>query len=163
VACGFVEPKIAVSSATDASPAAFASDAAASAPFVPVELRVHPLTAITRSTRAADDEATVHIELLDRWGDTVKALGQLKIEIRVEAPGFGGAGASKSASRSWDIDLGNPEENSRRFDRVTRTYRLRVKGAPRWDPARQRASLIATYTLPSGVVLSDTRDLSTSP
>lgn len=152
--CGFIEPKVATRPGAGISGAGVS----ATAPFEPVELRVHPLTEIRRSPeRPAGDEATVHLELLDAWGDTVKALGRLTLEMRIEAPGFAGAGAGQT--QVWELNLTDPAVNSQRFDRVTRTYRIRVRGAPRWDPARQRARLIATMTLPSGATLQGERVL----
>lgn len=126
-------------------------------PFAPVELRIHPLTMVQPA--GPSGELLAHIELLDRYGDTVKALGVLTLELAVQAPGFT-SDARPAQSRRWEVDLRDPAASSRRFDRVTRTYRFRLEGAPRWDPARQRATLTAVFTTLDGGILRASSPLS---
>ncbi|RMD63382.1 MAG: hypothetical protein D6824_05385 [Planctomycetota bacterium] len=149
-ACQVVpQPKIA-SADTDDAPCPDAGD-----PFAPVELRIHPLTAVNDRR-----ELLAHIELLDRYGDTVKGLGTLTLELAVQAPGFSTDARPRHTQR-WEVDLRDPAASSRRFDRVTRTYRFRLQGAPRWDTARQRALLTAVFTTLDGHTLRATSPLPT--
>lgn len=100
--------------------------------FRPARIRIHPLT---RLDRGADrpTRLIVHIELLDRWGLPVRALGTLRLIARFDAPqtariaesipGFTGVAG-------WTIDMTDPDANATRFyDRVTRTYRIPLSHA----------------------------------
>lgn len=100
-------------------------------PFAPVAVRVHPLTHVDTAGVPADQSVLVlHVELKDRFGDTVKGLGKLKVQLY--RPGSGTAPGLEKQELSWEVpDLANPEINASRFDQATRTYRLPLK-APRW-------------------------------
>ena len=62
----------------------------------------------------------LHLELVDRFGDRVKAAGRLGARLFV--------GATERVS--WDLDLRAPETNSSYFDPATGTYRVRLTGLP---------------------------------
>lgn len=107
--------------------------------FAPARLRVHPLTHV----EPAGDGASIlvlHVELRDRFGDNVKGLGLLRVELLGPE-----AGTSATLTRTrveWDVaDMGDPATNSRRFDTATRTYRVPLE-APAWvgQWARDRAT-----------------------
>lgn len=102
--------------------------------FAPATMRIHPLTHIEKGpqTGPAAGQATVvlHVELKDRFGDSVKGLGSLRLELF--KPGAGVSPGIESQALTWDVnDLGEPEGNSRRFDQSTRTYRIPLV-APAW-------------------------------
>lgn len=102
--------------------------------FSPSSMRVHPLTHVEKGPQAglAADQCTVvlHLELKDRFGDAVKGLGTLRVEMF--RPGAGVSPGIESQALSWDVaDLAEPEGNSRRFDQSTRTYRIPLV-APAW-------------------------------
>ncbi len=97
-------------------------------PFVPVGITVHPLT---RLVSQAEGQWTIdaHIEFRDAAGDEVKATGRLVLELYREM----GAVMEKSGRQrilQWATDLSDLRENSRAFDRVTRTYRFELSGIP---------------------------------
>lgn len=96
--------------------------------FAPTSARVHPLTRVVTDQRgrAAID---LHVELTDRWGDTVKSTGKLRLELFRVAPGVD---ASRQRERTWEIDLSNLSRNAELFDPATRTYRVRLEEAPGW-------------------------------
>ncbi len=149
-------------------------------PFAPTTMRIHPLTHLDArsSPRRGAGEANatlgaasdggrggggggvtsagggdvlmLHVELTDAYGDTVKGLGKLAVQLYRRTPGSesgagggGGAGSSPGSAAGsgplsetqdsrWDIaELAEPDGNAKRFDPATRTYRLQLK-APDW-------------------------------
>jgi hypothetical protein len=128
-------------------------------PFAPRSLRVHPLTHVDVPDPLGDGTLILHVELRDRFGDSVKGVGQLSVEL---ASTGGGAGFAAPESRvKWDItDIADPQTSSRRFDPATRTYRVPLK-SPAWvsrwlsDESERRGgpehlTLRATFTPTAG-------------
>lgn len=96
-------------------------------PFRPAAMRVHPLT--HTETRADDQPVMVlHIELKDPWGDTVKGIGQVQVQLR-QATATSTIG---DRGTRWDIDLREIQENIAYFDSATRTYRIVLGELPDW-------------------------------
>lgn len=98
-------------------------------PFVPASMVIHPLTRV-------DIDASgrlwlyCHVEFRDSWGDTVKAAGQLTIELyKPSGPRAGGLGRQELV---WKIDISDLERNASLYDPATRTYRLPLENPPRW-------------------------------
>ncbi|MDF1808924.1 MAG: hypothetical protein P1U42_04435 [Phycisphaerales bacterium] len=106
-------------------------------PFRPAVMRVHPLT---HTEMSSDDDPVMilHVEFRDPWGDTVKGVGQLQVQLRQ------GDTAREVGVRGtrWDIDLREIETNVSYFDSATRTYRIVVGGLPEWlnNSVRDRES-----------------------
>jgi hypothetical protein len=106
----------------------------ASYPFAPTGLRVHPLTHIDpgwerEGQSPANAQLVLHFELLDRYGDSVKGLGTVHVEVY--RPGAAVPG-TETQDLAWDVDgMNTPEANTRRFDMATRTYRIPLV-APTW-------------------------------
>lgn len=97
-------------------------------PFRPATLRIHPLTHADRT--ATPTRLILHLEFQDRYGDSVKALGKLRIEMGEE-----GAIGANVRQTAWAIpELAEPEENVKRFETATRTYRI-ILNAPAWVTA----------------------------
>ncbi|MBK9188073.1 MAG: hypothetical protein IPM33_03860 [Phycisphaerales bacterium] len=107
--------------------------APASEPFAAVTIRVHPLThAEGPSAGQPPDRGLIvlHYELKDRYGDVVKSIGKLRVQMY--KPGGAGASGVERQELAWEVaDLADPDENSRRYDRTTRTYRIPLI-APAW-------------------------------
>jgi hypothetical protein len=82
----------------------------ASWPFVPVKIRVHPLTRIS-ARPAPDRRLELHVECLDGEGDSVRTIGTLAVQLGDAPP-------------PPDQDLSRLAVNAALWDRVTRTYRL---------------------------------------
>ncbi len=108
--------------------------------FTPEAIRIHPLTHIEAAPpaeesgdrRAGGDASMLilHLEVTDGWSDTIKAMGSLRVDLF--RPGAGVSPGIETQTLAWDVtDLMDPETNSRRFDRATRTYRLPLRG-PAW-------------------------------
>lgn len=102
-------------------------------PFEPVVARVHPLTHVdARSPGVAADKCllVLHLELRDQFGDAVKGVGDLKVELY--KPGPGTSPGMETQSLVWEVPaFAEAETNSARFDPATRTYRLPLV-ADRW-------------------------------
>ena len=96
-------------------------------PFRPAVMRVHPLTH-TELDAQGEPVMILHVELKDPWGDTVKGVGQLQVQLRK------GSSTSVVGDRGtrWDIDLRDIETNVSYFDSATRTYRIVIGGLPKW-------------------------------
>jgi len=121
----------------------------AGGPFAPVTLRIHPLTHIDpgpilpRGAVADDCTIVLHVELKDRFGDAVKGLG--RVSVQLYRPGEGVTPGIETQALVWEIpEMTDPEANSARFDQTVRTYRVPLV-APRWvadhvAPARPDAT-----------------------
>lgn len=118
-------------------------------PFRPVQLRIHPLTRLIPASEDHPPAIETHIELLDRWGHPVKALGELRLELRFDA--------DAAPARRWKVDLRNPEVNAaERYDVSTRTYRLRLVDAPESLTPESRATIRAAFRTLDDRTLTDT-------
>jgi hypothetical protein len=112
-----------------------ANDVIVAYPFAPTALRIHPLTHVESGWERAGaaperSQLILHLELLDRYGDSVKGLGVLKVELFRPAATAGPG--MESQDLSWDVPgMELPEANTRRFDMATRTYRVPLV-APTW-------------------------------
>jgi|GEM_PF-1076574 len=104
-------------------------------PFRPAVMRVHPLTH-TEMSSDGDPVMILHVEFRDPWGDTVKGIGQLQVQLR-EGDSTREVGVRGTR---WDIDLRKIETNVSYFDSATRTYRMVIGGLPKWlgDTVRDR-------------------------
>lgn len=100
--------------------------------FAPVGLRIHPLTHVDASAPGVPPDKcllVLHLELRDRFGDTVKGVGRLHVELL--KPGAGMAPGIETQAMTWEVAaFADPEPNSRRFDPSTRTYRLPLLADP---------------------------------
>lgn len=103
--------------------------AALTNPFSPVSMEIHPLTRIDRDA-AGDLWIICHIEMRDVWGDPVKGVGQLQIQLyRPIGARLSGHGVQEL---TWDVDLSDLERNAAHYDGATRTYRLPLREPPSW-------------------------------
>lgn len=94
--------------------------------FGPRSVEVHPLTRIVRDPETGAASIEVHLELLDQWGGSVRGFVRGAVSLYREA----GPAEGASQLKRWNIDLTNLEENVEGYDRVTRTYRMRLVGVP---------------------------------
>ncbi len=100
-------------------------------PFVPDSIRVHPLTRAVRGDGKVGGGGwliVLHVEVADAWGDPVKALGSLRIELTDETSGQSGG----DQRLVWPIDLSEPGANSAAYDPVTGAYRIQLAGLEGW-------------------------------
>ncbi len=118
-------------------------------PFAPASMRVYPLTHIEAS---GEDEArlVLHLELRDAWGDTVKGVGRLQVQL-LRGGDMGGGGRDE---RMWEVDMRDPEANALYYDPATRTYRVQLRDLPAWVAEQSRARsgqvrVLAVLTTPA--------------
>lgn len=97
--------------------------------FAPEAVRVFPLTHLGRD-ESGEPAIVCHIELRDRWGDSVKALGPLQVQLYRQAGGVDGGSAVQILK--WDVALEDERENAASYDPATQTYRLVLVGLPGW-------------------------------
>lgn len=121
-------------------------------PFAPSSLRVYPLTHLERGD---DNKGRIicHIELKDRWGDSSKGVGALRIALY--GPGTGQPGAASIQLAKWEVNLSDLTRNTALFDPATRTYRIQLTGVPEWV-ARLAIGGEAAKGLAPGVTLQAT-------
>lgn len=120
--------------------------------FEPVSILVHPLTRFVPGERGVG-RIDAHVELRDAEGDDVKGAGRLTLELYRETGPVTGMGAREQLLR-WETDMSDPKENSRAFDRVTRTYRFELAGVPAEAGDDRALMLRAVLRLPTGGLLS---------
>lgn len=102
----------------------FAGTPAGQEAFSPVVMRVHPLTHV--EVRDGSAVLIAHVELKDRYGDTVKGLGRLSLSLSRPA------GGGEARELAWEVEeMQDADRNARLFDAATRTYRLQL-GVPAW-------------------------------
>ncbi len=107
-------------------------------PFAPATMRVFPLT----NVEVGDDgvaRIVLHLELRDRWGDTTKATGGLRVRLYRSVEGVSGP-AGERQELVWDVDLNDLGLNAALFDPATRTYRIVLGELPGWAAERARGS-----------------------
>jgi len=106
--------------------------------ILPARLRVHPLTRLSREARADSPQdpnpvwqIALHAELRDSFGQVVKGLGRLRVELY--RPTSSTSGGPESQDSVWNVDLRDPGENAKVFDDlVTRTYTVYLASLPAW-------------------------------
>lgn len=105
-------------------------------PFAAQTLQIHPLTQIDPNPRMPDGtpdprpRILLHLELKDRYGDTVKALGTFHAELFKSDGGL--AQSMEERVMDWtEQAFLDPVSNTGRFDPATRTYRIALTG-PAW-------------------------------
>lgn len=121
-------------------------------PFAPETLRIHPLTRFITDPVEGDPRIDAHFELFDANRDPVKALGLVSFQLYRDDATSG----SPIQLERWQVDLTDPAANAEPYDRVTRTYRLSLRGVPESITQSTRLLLLAQFTTPEGRTLSAT-------
>lgn len=128
-------------------------------PFDATSLRILPLTHVDEVSgrRGVASVLVLHVELKDRYGDTVKGLGKMTAMLYRWASAEEGGVATQEAR--WEIaGMDDPDENAALFDPATRSYRVQLE-APGWfegaRAAGARLVVRVTMDLGGGRVLSD--------
>jgi hypothetical protein len=130
---------------------------------------IHPLTRVGVDS-AGRPAIMLHLEVLDRFGQSIKALGEL--EVRLLARGGLSddrdqvADLASGTAERWLVDLREARDNARAFDdRVTRTYTIPLGGPPAWVvawskeplPSDARASARTGPQLQAAMLVEDER------
>ncbi len=113
-------------------------------------LRIYPSTRFIKEKDTSLLEA--RIELLDEMGDSIKASGQLRFELR-------GAGQRPGVEEgrllySWDITIATLDDQRRYYDPITRSYLLRLRLSNAAITQRQ-VVLRVTFQPVDGVRMTD--------
>lgn len=144
---------------SDQTPWELGTAAGARSPFAPREMRITPLTHVenrageaTSARPSAVEPRTLivlHLEFVDRWYDTCKAIG--KVELELYRPGGGLNPGVDVRTARWEIDLTNLDRNAEWFDPVTRTYRVQLDVPADIDRTKSWSLRVrAAYTPASG-------------
>ncbi len=120
-------------------------------PFQPRDLVIHPLTRYVADPPVGGPRVETHVELLDEFGHPVKVLGTLDFQLYRDAAGGQIAGEQL---RRWEVDLSEPAANADAYDRVTRTYRVSLTGAPAIGGRPTALVLLAQFETLEGMVLT---------
>jgi hypothetical protein len=95
-------------------------------PFVPVSIRIHPIS--QAQVDGKGPRIVCHVECRDVTGETTKAVGTLRVEVlepmRTVEPGM------EQVAAAWVTDLNDLENNAKLYDAATRTYRLSLRQLP---------------------------------
>lgn len=100
--------------------------------FAPRTMRIHPLTHIDAITDKGGTHPVLvlHVELKDRYGDTVKWLGAM--QVTMSRPVVGMTPGLETQELRWDVrEFHVADTNAAYFDPTTRTYRI-VLETPEW-------------------------------
>jgi len=101
---------------------------------------IHPLTRVGLDS-VGKPALVLHMEVKDRFGQTIKSLGRLRVELYRPTSemmagsneGEGSTAGVQKKDRTWEIDLTDPLANSQRFDDlITRTYTIFMADPPGW-------------------------------
>jgi hypothetical protein len=126
-----------------------AEHASGLAAFAPATINVHRLTRLVREKEGATT-IQAHVELLDRWGDSVKWPGKLVFELYQDTSGGTGVAGGPEQINVWALDLTDAEANAKAYDRVTRTYRATLTDVGLAQRSRQRLTLRVGFNPPDG-------------
>jgi hypothetical protein len=96
--------------------------------FAPQTIRIHPLTHVdaVADKGGARSVIVLHLELKDRYGDTVKWLGATQVTL--SKPVVGMTPGLETQELRWDVPgMTQPDGNASHFDPTTRTYRISLE------------------------------------
>jgi hypothetical protein len=124
-------------------------------PFAARELRIHPLTRVIDDPAAGARSIEAHIELLDRFGHPVKALGQFNFTLYRGDAGGSTADPLEQLKR-WSVDLSDPGGNSAVYDIVTRTYQIILTDVPGSPGSERGFELVVRFTSEENITVSST-------
>jgi len=118
-------------------------------PFVPMQMRVHPFTAVEVDRGDEGVRLEARIEMLDRLGDVTKAVGDYRFELYQMERDFYENPAEGKLLYQWSAPMTTLEQNRRHWDSITRTYlfKLQMDQLPRVDG---RLVLVTNFTDPGG-------------
>lgn len=100
-------------------------------PYKPVEISIHPLSRYWISP-SGEKEIEARIEFLDRDEYPTRGIGRLELSLK---------DMDGNNVESWILPLSNFETNKSHFDRITRTYLVRLSLPNQDVPARARLTV----------------------
>jgi hypothetical protein len=125
--------------------------------FMPVKMRLHPLSRIV--TTAANPTLEARLELTDQFGDIGKGVGTIDFKLFTYStlmPNHQGSTISQ-----WHFDLSTPTANHDHWDAITRTYLFKLPLTPASLNNIGHVQLTANLTLPDGTNIMEDLTLPT--
>ena len=113
-------------------------------PYKAEEIAIHPLSRYWVAPNGTK-EIEARIEFLDRDGFPTRAIGRLELNLK---------DLEGRSMESWILPLSNFETNKAHFDRITRTYLVRLSLPNQSVPSKSR--LLVDLICPDGRTLSAT-------
>lgn len=130
-------------------------------PFEARRIRIYPLTQFDVGGDG-EPQLVVFFEVQDAWGDSVKAVGDLLVQVW---PSQSSGGVSADI-RSWPLPLWDGDVNASYFDPTSRMYRVPLTGLPEWiflnEGANRDARVILDVTLTTPAAVGGERALNDS-
>jgi hypothetical protein len=123
---------------------------ASSGVFAPASMRIHPLTRVVAAPDGSGGRIELFLELLDRWNDPTKALGNLVVELYASDARAG----DRVQLQRWTVPLRDPDENAQAYDRVTRSYHITLADVPAEATEGRRPIINVRFASASGEVLT---------
>ena len=102
----------------------------------PVAIRIHPTFTQIRSWSGDDapDGIEALVEIRDRWGEPIRGTGRVLFELYDYRTGYPDP-RGKRLVNPWATSLATVEEQTARWDRVSRAYKFQL-AFPQVDPGR---------------------------
>jgi hypothetical protein len=102
----------------------------------PVSIRIHPTFTQPKSWTGDDkpDGIEALLEVRDRWDEPIRATGKVLFELYEYRTGFPDPRGNRVVN-PWAASLATVEEQSARWDRVSRAYKFQL-AFPQIDPKR---------------------------
>lgn len=118
-------------------------------PFIPVQIRIHPFTAIEVDREDGTVTLEARVEMLDRLGDVSKGVGDFRFELYRMDRDVYESPAEGRLLYQWSAEMTTIDQNRQHWDSITRTYlfRLQLERLPRVEG---RLLLVVHFTDPGG-------------
>ncbi len=96
-------------------------------PFWPKRMVIYPLSQFVTERATGQLLIEAHVEFLDEFGHTVKAVGHMTFELYAAEDLKPGAIPVARWAGMAELDLTDPHKNRDRYDPITRTYLFKLK------------------------------------
>jgi hypothetical protein len=96
-------------------------------PFWPRRMVIFPLSQFVTERATGQLLIEAHVEFLDEFGHTTKAVGHMTFELYDAAETRAGAPPAARWTGIAELDLTDPAKNRDRYDPITRTYLFKLK------------------------------------
>ncbi len=110
--------------------------------LLPKTMDIHPFTQ-TGTFDKGGSGLHARIQARDAYGDPTKAFGDFRFELYEFRPLHQNHKGARLGR--WEVKLSQPEQNMKHWDRLTRSYKFKL----RWDqrlPTGRRVILVAVFT-----------------
>ena len=107
------------------------------------------------------DKIEVCVQLKDQFGDPIKAMGMFRFELyRYQSAVSDPRGKRFKTDKKLQINLSDVDENQKKWDSITRSYRLKLDLPPEAVPVKgKKIVLQVTFTMEPEYRLRDILEL----